>query len=239
MVLDNVLDIENTGIGFDFAAASRTYRARYNADNITAVTQAVVDSLGIDQDRFVGTNSSFIRAPYPLFVPTSNTFTGTKYVGVVTWSNNNGTSSTDAGSQYTQRRLLFGARTVTSDLPTTGMATLKGSATVDDVNGVGGSGETSLSIDFAAKTVTATTAYRPTPSGGAGSSFQDPIPIVFSGVLDPTTARINGTVNYAANSATGTFEGALYGPRGAEGAILFKILFANGNLIFGVLVCGS
>lgn len=235
------LDPESATIGFNFIAATRTYQARYNSDSITAVTQiGPVGRLISDEssfDIFDGTNSRFVRTPLSVVPVESNVLIRSAYVGYVEWSDNNWSGISDAGTRGASRRLLFGARTVSADLPLSGATTFTGQSIVTGPGG-GGGRNAMVVVDYAARTVVGTTMFQPPSTGGTGSSGR-PLPtpeqITFSGTLDPATGRISGTIEHVLTRTTGRFEGALYGPSGLEVGILFVIGPANRADYNGVL----
>lgn len=229
-ILDSRNDAESAAIGFDFAAATRTYRARYNSDLITAPTQAKTYPIGgYGYDQFDSANSSFTR---------SASVIGTSYVGYVDWFDSVGTSASDPANRQTRRFLLFGARTRSDDLPTTGSRTLTGFTSTYGAAGTSEGRAASIAIDYATRIVSVTAAYQPQATGNAGSGI-NPIPatpVTMSGILDPATGRISGTATFGSAAPAGTFEGALYGPGAAEAGIVFKVTGPNGALYYGYIV---
>ncbi|RMB25740.1 hypothetical protein C8J47_3689 [Sphingomonas sp. PP-F2F-G114-C0414] len=234
-VTDVRLDPEGTAIGFDFTASSRTYVARYNSDTITAVTQGVATEP--PYDKFSGPNSSFSRSPFALAASATGVLIGSTYFGYVDWSDNNGTGAGDFGTRSATRRLLFGARTVMSDLPTSSVAAFMGQSTMTGPGG-GSGGTASITVDYAARTIAGATVFSPASTGGTGSSggpAPTPEPITFSGTLDPSTGRLTGVITHTASGATGKFEGALYGPHGVEIAMVFTMSAVDGTRYSGLI----
>lgn len=232
---DTRVDPEAAAIGFDFLASTRLYQARYNAETVTAVTQ--LSTAGPPTDRFIGPNGSFSRSPLYIGL-TATGFVYSTYTGYVLWTDFGPTSATG----FTRRYILFGTRTVVGDLPTSGTASFTGFATLSGGPPQGGfGGSDAVVVDFTARTVTATADFELTSTGGTGSSTRPPTPpetITFAGSLDPATGRISGAATHVPTGATGRFEGALYGPRGAEAALVFAITTADGTLYYGIVEGG-
>jgi hypothetical protein len=227
------IDPEGAAIGFDFAVATRTYTARYLSENITAMTQAAPGDPSIDQ--YQGANSSFLRSPLIIGASATGVLLGSTYVGIAQWNDNNGTGPSDLGTRSTLRRLLFGARTLSSDLPKSGAPTFSGQSNISGPGG-GGGGNASIVLDYAARTISGTTVFTPASTGGTGSAGQPapaPETITFTGTLDPTTGRVSGMATHVLTGATGKFEGALYGPAASEAAILFVIQRADNAYYYG------
>ena len=233
---DTRLDPENATIGFGFIAAPKTYQTRYDGDLITAVTQPTATNPPYDQ--FSGANSGLARMPLVLGYTAANVPTTATYFGFVRWFDNDGAGVGDSGTRSTTRYILFGARTVAGDLPTIGSATSTGSASLQGGPSGGYGDVATITIDYAARTITASTAFNPYSTGGTGSSTR-PLPaaepITLIGTFDAATGRISGIATHAPTGTTGRFEGALYGPRGVEAGLLFSITTASGVLYYGVV----
>jgi hypothetical protein len=220
------IDPEGATIGFDFAVATRTYTARYLDDSITAATKATGDP---SYDQFEGADSNFSRAPLQVGGSFSVASVGSTYVGYAKWNDHNDTRAT-------VRQLLFGARTLSSDLPASGAPTFSGQSDISGPGG-GGGGNTAITVDFTTRTIKGTTEFTPPSTGGTGSSTR-PLPppetISFTGTLDPATGRVSGTATHVLTGATGKFEGALYGPAASEAAILLVIVRTDNEYYRGV-----
>jgi len=228
-VLDSSLDTERAAIGFDFSASTRTYRARYNSESLTAATE-LKSFMGYTYDRFEGPSSFLERSP---------SFAAASYVGYLDWRDYVGNLATDPANRATLRLMLFGARTLATDLPTTSSKTFTGlSSTFWSIPSEGR--PATISVDYAARTVSIETIYQPPATGTAGSGGTAPsYPITMTGVFDPATGRISGTVNLDSAAANGSFEGALYGPRAAEAGIVFKGTGANRAYYYGFIIAKS
>lgn len=227
------IDPEGTAVGFEFTAATRTYIARYLSENIAAVTQAAPGDPGFDE--YQGTNSSFLRSPLIIGASATGVPLGSTYVGIAKWNDNNGTGLSDVGTRSTLRQLLFGARTFSSDLPTSGAPTFSGQSNISGPGG-GGGGNASIVLDYAARTISGTTVFTPPSTGGTGSAG-GPAPtaetITFTGTLDSANGRLSGMATHVLTGATGKFEGALYGPAASEAAILFVIQRTDNGYYYG------
>ena len=211
--VDYSFDANTSMIGFDFTAATNTYRARYNGDGLTTTTTRIPSPTGYSFDSSGGGFDSFLR---------SNSERN-DYAGYVSWASSVAPTPADASTRNIQRLMLFGARTVSANIPTAGSATFNGSTTTTFV-GAGTTGESAtVTIDFTARTFNVVTGFRMPALGNAGSGInpQPARPVTMSGTLDPFTGRVSGTVTLG--DERGSFEGALYGPRAAEIGILFSI----------------
>ncbi|WP_238542445.1 hypothetical protein [Sphingomonas sp. PAMC 26621] len=227
------LDQESAAQGFDFTVATRQYKARYGSAALTVGTQ-VQGSGSASYDSSDGSPQSFTRKPVYLGYDANVPGLGLTYAGYVTWQD-----PTDPDNRVL-RYLLFGARTLASDLPTAGTVVLRGQSTLTSTFVYGGTGATaSLAIDYGARSVSGSTAFYPASLGGTGSSIYGPPvtpqPITLVGVVDPSTGRVSGTATYTASGATGSFEGALYGPRGTEVALIVTITAADGTVYYGLV----
>lgn len=215
-VVESRIDPENTAIGFSFTAATRTYHARYFGEMIDAPTQTLAYSTAgnFSYDEYSASDRGvyFVRSPG---------VNGLNYLGSITWN---------TGGIY--RYLLFGARALSTDLPTSGIKTFAESPTAEG---------STIVVDFNTRSVTVTTSYQPSGLGNTGSAFNLParVPVRMSGILDPTTGRISGSVSYNGEAPAGTFEGALYGPAAAEAGLLFKVQRTNGDLFYSFVLTRS
>lgn len=228
------IDPEGATIGFEFAVATRTYTARYLDDKIAAVTNAMGEP---SYDQFIGANSNFLRAPLIIDFSATGAAAALTYAGYVKWNDDNGVGQSDLGTRATTRRLLFGARTLSGDIPATGTAMFTGQSDVSGPGG-GGGGAVQMIVDFTTRKVSGSTVFSPSSTGGTGSSGRPPPPsetISFSGALDPATGRVSGAATHVLTGAIGMFEGALYGPAGAEVALLFVIQGADNGHYFGAV----
>jgi hypothetical protein len=222
-------DDESTMIGFDFTATTNTYRARYNGDAISAITNRSIDPFyGYSSDSLLtDANSRLDR-----FQRSSG---GNSYVGYVDWDNVVDPTPAEPSTKNIIRRMLFGARTLVTDMPSAGSITFTGSTATTSYSGTTGENAT-ITVDFATRAVNVVTGYRSPSLGSAGSGINPPAasPMTMSGTLDPLSGRISGTVT--SGEAQGRFEGALYGPRAAEIGIVFTVGSSAG--LVGRLLAG-
>jgi hypothetical protein len=142
------------------------------------------------------------------------------YSGYALWQE---TVYTGRGRRGFIRYYIFGARTLASDLPTSGKGDRVGLSSVFYLAKAGDYSRgqpTTITVDFDRHTISGETSV----FGGNGT-----IPIKFSGTIDPLTGQVSGTTYNM--ERTGAFEGAFYGPRGVELALLF-----NGDPLIGYSV---
>ena len=161
---------------------------------------------------------------------------GLGYLGYVAWSESTPPHVADPAGQRTDHYLLFGARTLAADLPRTGSGTYSGETSTYGGTQPVPSEERAATIvvDFAARTVSVTTFAQAGATGTAGSGDPPKTPIIMTGRFEATTGRISGTVTFGSGAPTGSFEGALYGPGGAELGLVFKAQ-VEGTLVYGFL----
>ncbi|WP_267389698.1 hypothetical protein [Sphingomonas sp. GC_Shp_3] len=118
---------------------------------------------------------------------------------------------------------LIGAPTLTSDLPSTGTTTYQ--ITAGEI-GTSASGQT-LVIDAAARRLSGTVTL-------TGAST--PINVMFQGMLDSQSGRIDGTVTTADGTYTGAVHGRVYGPAATEIGLIFDLKDNTGNDRPGILI---
>lgn len=214
----------STAIGFDFTNAARRYVVRYNGASIDVATNAV-DGGNFTYDEFdaedgTGTSGRHVfRAP---FTP------GAAYTGLLLWFDRQGDVSGTSGRIITIRRLIFGAPTVSSDLPTSGIVRYRGNAGVSErtrttfrlpaLTGGVHVITTTLDIDWATRRLTGNVSVFP-PSG-TGSTLQSPQLYTIDGTVG-TSGRLTGSV--IGNGYTGLLEGTVFGPQGVELGFAFTL----------------
>ncbi|WP_267388223.1 hypothetical protein [Sphingomonas sp. GC_Shp_3] len=225
--LDSRIDAESVSVGFDFAATTQTYRARYIGENLLAATQRKSYSpSNYTYDVYSQGQTSFTRSP---------SFIGASYVGYVLWTDSIAAVSNNPSSQI-NRLMIFGSRTLVNDLPTAGVRSFTGLSST--FGGVASEGRAAtINVNYSSHMVTVTSAYQPPAAGSAGSgSNQITEPFTMSGTFDPATGRISGTVSYQSTTGSGKFEGALYGPQSAEAGILFSGARPDGRPFYGFII---
>lgn len=227
-ILDSRLDPESDAIGFDFTAATRTYRARYGRDMLTVTTERrTLSGTDVTYDVYGDDTVQFLR---------TRPERGLGYLGWVAWSENTPPHVADPAGQRTDHYLLFGARTLAADLPQTGIGSYSGETSTYGGTSPSPSEERAATIvvDYASRTVSVTTFAQAQPSGTAGSGDPPKTPITMTGRFEASTGRISGTVTFGSGAPTGSFEGELYGPGGAELGLVFKAQ-VEGTLVYGFL----
>jgi hypothetical protein len=136
-----------------------------------------------------------------------------------------GDGSNEAGATFRIHRMLFGERTVPSDLPTTGGATFDATAEFTEnenynisVPSIGGarSATARMIVDWQARTLTGY--VRVFPPSGTGTTLQSPIDYPLTGTVS-NEGKVIGTIS--GNGSVGTLNGNIYGPRGAEIGIMY------------------
>lgn len=120
---------------------------------------------------------------------------------------------------------LIGAPTSPADLPTTGTSTYR--VTVAQI-GTSVAGQT-LVIDAATRSIAGTVAL--TLAGGTSA-----INVVFRGVVDAQTGRVDGMATTADGAYAGAFHGRLYAPAGTEVGLIFDLTDRSGNDLPGVII---
>jgi hypothetical protein len=225
--------------GFEYTAATKSYNVRYNGMTLDAApaivrsdsfaydhwdnganTTAIPIGYEPDGTRIYGTRVSFDRYPLRLSAISDGVYTPATYSGYALWEQTVYTARPATGFI---RYYIFGTRTVPSDLPTTGKNNRVGLSTVLYLGKAGNydpSQLTTIAVDFDKLTISGETSV----FGGNGY-----IPIKFFGTIDRSTGLVSGTTYNL--EKTGAFEGAFYGPRGVELALLF-----NGDPLIGYSV---
>ncbi|MBB3692058.1 transferrin-binding protein-like solute binding protein [Sphingomonas sp. BK580] len=133
------------------------------------------------------------------------------------------------GFDVLERRMVAGASTAASDVPRSGTATFQAVLLAEGVSATGEDGyaasHATLSLDFVTRTITGT--ITATSTSGSASS----IVLTVTGQLSATGNRLAGSVT-TADGGTGTFNGELYGPQGAEIGLAFA-LARNSQQVIG------
>lgn len=228
-ILDSRIDPESAAIGFDFTAATRTYRARYGRDMLTVATERrTLSGTDLTYDVHSDDTVQFLRTRPQL---------GLGYVGWVAWSENTPPHPADPAGQRTDHYLVYGPRTVPADLPQTGSASYAGETSTygGDLPLPSEERPATITIDYAARTVSITSYAQALGTGTPGSGDPPKTPITMTGRFEASTGRITGTVTFGSGAPAGAFEGGLYGPSGVELGLAFKAQ-VDGTLAYGFLV---
>ena len=207
------IDPQSSAIGFDFVAATRRYQLRYRDTmlGVNSEAQPTTATIGFGRDVYSDDKVNFLRSGFA---------NGLLYVGHLFWS----APGTDAVVR--QHRLIFGARTVASDLPTSGNVSYQAAIALPNLynypdllerNG-GDRYPVTVTINWATKAVNADFSVARQGIGSSGSSFQPGINMALRGTID-SAGWITGTLN-AKDETGGLIEGAVFGPRGVEIGIL-------------------
>lgn len=120
---------------------------------------------------------------------------------------------------------LIGAPTSPVDLPATGTSTYR--VTVAQI-GTSVAGQ-ALVVDATARSIAGTVTL--TLAGGTSA-----IDVVFRGVVDVQTGRVDGTATTADGAYAGAFHGRFYGPAGTEMGLIFDLADRSGNDLPGVII---
>lgn len=228
-ILDSRIDPESAAIGFDFNAATRTYRARYGRDMLTVATERrTLSGTDVTYDVYGDDTVQFLR---------TRPERGVGYVGWVGWSENTPPHPADPAGRRTDHYLVYGPRTVPADVPQTGVASYSGETSTYWSDSVFFSPEraATITVDYAAGTISISTYIQALSTGTAGSGGPPELPVTMNGRLERTTGRIRGAVTLGSGAPSGEFEGELYGPGGIELGLVFKAA-DQGLVDFGFLI---
>ena len=238
------LDAESSAIGFDFIAAARRYRARYNADTIDVAT--VAQSFpGRSWDEYAEPGD-----PPPAngrYFGRTDLRAGQTYSGFALWREGNRQPWDRDGATTRILRMLFGARTVAGDLPTTGTTTYTTSVDFSRLQSaevtiplIGSAAQPSMSanvtIDWSSRQLSG--GITVSPVSGLGSSARPNDTYVIEGSVSATgelsgtltgvlTGGLDPNLKGKLNGFSGTLIGHVYGPRGVEMGFLYVVAGAN------------
>lgn len=238
------IDSQSPQIGFDFTAMTREYRLHYGDVRASAVTTRTENVFEVDFYR----DDTAVSFAEKLEVSRNAVF-GTTYAGFLYWVDGNnvpiatldstGSPVSNPAGIITERRLVFGARTLAAEIPVTGTTTFDGHAeiTYAETSTVQGPtpqyiDETSITIDWATRRITGTIFAR-RASGSAGSSFDPPVEFPFSGTI---SADGHITSVAAASGGYALIDGYFYGPQAAELGFVFRYIEPSTSPIAGEYV---
>jgi hypothetical protein len=241
------LDPESGMIGFDYIAATRRYRARYQSDAID-VTTVPKSSATRSWDEYEEPGDP--RELNGRYFGRTDFRTGQTYSGFALWREGDRQPLSQPGATTRIHRLLFGARTEPNDIPTSGTATYKvdldfslAQTQVVTIALLGYSGaQPSMSaqaaIDWTSRRLTGRISVA--PFSGTGSSLQPYTIYTIEGTVS-SAGRLSGTLigtfnggigvgavpDGTPNGFSGTLDGYVYGPKGGELGFLFTLAGAN------------
>jgi hypothetical protein len=225
------LDDESVLIGLDFFAADRRYRATYRGEMVDIVTQALpIANFGYEVDSATAGDNFFARyqsAPE------------LRYVSLVRWT-------TATNTQSIERLLLFGAKTQPISWPTSGSRTYHGRSNLvlDDTRGSGNAGDSggpfgispapTFTVDWAARTFTATIPFHPVVSVANQPPIAD-FTLQANGIIrESSSNQVSGTIQ--GNGFSGRFIGNVFGPEGIEAGMLLYLTDGTGRSVSGTVV---
>jgi hypothetical protein len=222
------LDAESSMVGFDFIAATRRYRARYQSDAID-VTTVPMSSTVRSWDEYSEPGSP--REVNSRYFARTDFRAGQTYSGFALWREGDRQPLSRDGATTRIRRLLFGAKTESGDMPNSGTATYnvnvdlsRSQSPVLTISDIGGSGaqpavSAEVTIDWATRRLTGRIVVAP-PSG-TGTSSQSSTIYTIAGTVS-ASGRLLGTLTGPSNFS-GTLDGNVYGPRGTELGFLYTL----------------
>jgi hypothetical protein len=224
------IDQQSSAIGFDFVAATRSYTLRYRDATLSVKSAAVPTDgkIGYGRDVFSDDKIDFVRSGFA---------NNLLYTGYVFWG------AAEGDGVVRRHRLIFGARTVASDLPSSGSVSYQaaivqtGLFNYPDLLERYGSDRfpATVTVNWADRTVSADFSVTRQGIGSSGSSFQPPIDMTLRGTIDGS-GRITGTLNPKGGTG-GVIEGAVFGPRGVEIGIVTASDGTPGNFAdVGILI---
>ncbi len=220
---------ETRAAGFTYRAATNTYTVRWF--DLTKDYGPARDFLF--QERIpISQIGDFNRAPGW----TNDLSTDyTRYFGAISWQETN-TNGNAAVSSLTRRFVsLYGVTTIPSDLPETGIANFRFSPFVGAwgrpvlSNRVPQDGWM-LSVDWATGAITGSLTISPASDAPAGSTAQR---IMIEGNVDKARSRLQGRFFSPLSGLSGSFVGAVFGPRGRELGFAYRIEDVNANGLAG------
>jgi hypothetical protein len=207
-------------IGFTYRASSKSYRANYLTDvrDFTRIRPYDDTSSVGDQDYNPADPSPIQRYFRVVQSGGGNAQNGMEYVGFVSWSDyaNDAIDAGERGGREVYRYHLYGAHTVTSDLPKTGTDPYR-------LNLFPLSKEVDVQINWVTGEITG--AARIPCSAGETCPNGDLGDVRLAGSFDGNF-RILGTIGGSAGY-TGTFVGGFYGPRALEIGIVGDLRHAT------------
>ena len=209
------LDDERASIGFTYQATTRTYRAYYDGDALNAETSSVGLRF-VTSDEYAPKANSPAIADYFARTPFR---TGLTYAGLVLWRL--GQANPEApGATLRTHRMLFGVRTLPSDLPSSGVTAYQADAelseaelgTVDlgSINTIR-SVSAQLAVDWSRRKLSGT--VRMFPPSDSHITLENPVDYIVNGTVAPD-GHLTGSITGAGLS--GSLLGNVYGPAGAE-----------------------
>jgi hypothetical protein len=195
-------------IGFSYTAAARSYHVTYLGEVRDFVRITPYENPGASgQADYDPADPSPVQRYFRVVDnDPSFSFYNRQYVGMSFWTDLDTSYATagEVGIRQIFRYQLYGARTVTSDLPTTGTSTYKLSFPLIS--------PVEVQINWASGTISGVARAKcaqneACPNGDAGE-------VRLSGTFDGSL-RILGTIS-GGSGYTGTFVGGFYGPRALE-----------------------
>ncbi|KQM64190.1 hypothetical protein ASE75_09310 [Sphingomonas sp. Leaf17] len=235
-----VLQPIESAIGFDYTAATTTYRARYDSDTLTVATTTLQSSRGAVTsifDSYSDARTIFTRSNVN---GTSGLDGGLDYVGRMQWDTKPADATTN-GRQSVQRRVVFGTRTASGNVPSTGVAAFTGDAAVIAATPSGLALDSRVSaVALAASWPLGTLAGPVTLTLRAAGSTDDQVTTIrVTATFDRTSGTIRGNaVQVDANGGapitngyTGDVIGQLYGPAAVNGGLAIRLVNATGTVL--------
>lgn len=220
---------ETRAAGFLYAAGTRTYTARWFSDTQSfgpAESRIYQGFLPYD---LVGA-SSFVRVPLRTSLAEQDY---TRYVGSISWSIYTGNGNAVLNSESRDHNSIFGITTLPSDLPT-GTSVYRLNPSTRQVGlGTGyviGSDAVVLTVDWATGNFTGTWTIDIAPTAPPGTP---PLAFNLTGRINTGSSRLSGTAT--GSGFTGTFTGAVFGPRAQEIGFAFELKNGSGALLVGVV----
>lgn len=219
---------ETRAAGFLYTASTKTYVVRWFSEERSygPVTSSLFQGL-IPTDTTADFN--FARSH---FRPTAATADYTRYLGYVSWSTYEGNGNSAVNSVNRSYVSLFGTTTAPSDLPTTGTYrfNMPSLLLASDLSGymIGGADGILLTVNWTSGAITGTFTLLPQPNAPAGTQ---PLVMTFSGTVNMGSSRVTGNIT---GPYSGTFSGAVFGPRARELGIAMTLSNASGGKLAAV-----
>ena len=143
-----------------------------------------------------------------------------------------------------ERYVVGGSYTIPSDLPTSGIVKYKviASSTTPTRDGAGGFTATDASGTSTSTEVTLDFAYRSfrisIPFKQISSTSGQPVrmTVTLVGAFDPSTGKLEGTIESPDSNYAGSFAGAFFGPKASELGIVFILKHPTDSSVVGTIV---
>lgn len=213
---------ETLGAGFTYTAANRTYVVRWV--DFTKSYGPTTDGLNAGRMPF-SILDDFLRL-HPWTDNASSDYA--RYFGAIRWGRFEGSNNAAFDSVSRNYSAIFGTKTLSGDLPTSGTYVFSFFPEITAVNPprtANGSdiyqivqNSWSVRIDYATRLLIGTLRLDPSPSAPIGTQ---PLTITMSGSIEADRTSVNG--GFSGTGIGGEFTGNLFGPQGRELGFAYRI----------------